>query len=79
MGVPELLGLIFKNQSVRGFAFAPLLTPESLKTGLAELFDLAARGLLRVTIGGTHPLERAADAHRALEKRRTTGKLVLVP
>lgn len=79
LGVPELLGLIFKNQSVTGFAFAPLLTPESLKKSLAELFDLAARGELKVTIGGTYPLERAADAHRALEGRRTIGKLVLVP
>jgi NADPH:quinone reductase len=79
LGVPELLGLIFKNQSITGFAFAPLLTPESLKMGLAELFDLALRGQIKVTISETFPLERAADAHRALEGRRTTGKLVLVP
>lgn len=79
LGVPELLGLIFKNQSITGFAFAPLLTPESLKTGLAELFDLAVRGQIKVTISETFPLERAAEAHRALEGRRTTGKLVLVP
>ncbi|MDF0645187.1 MAG: zinc-binding dehydrogenase [Nitrospira sp.] len=79
LGVPELLGLIFKNQSITGFAFAPLLTPVSLKTGLAELFDLALHGQIKVTINETFPLERAADAHRALEGRRTTGKLVLVP
>ena len=77
--VPELLGLIFKNQSVTGFAFAPLLTPDGLKAGLAELFDLAVRGQIKVTISGTFPLEHAAEAHRALEGRRTTGKLVLVP
>lgn len=79
LGVPELLGLIFKNQSVTGFAFAPLLTPEGLRTGLAELFDLAVRGQIRVTISETFPLEHVAEAHRALEGRRTTGKLVLVP
>ena len=79
LGVPELLGLIFKNQSVTGYALAPLLTPESLRAGLAKLFDLAASGRLSVRIGGTFPLERAADAHRALEGRRTTGKLLLVP
>ncbi len=79
LGVPELLGLIFKNQSITGFAVAPLLTPESVKTGLGELFDLAVGGRLKVTIGGTFPLERAGEAHRALEGRRTTGKVVLVP
>lgn len=79
LGVPELLGLIFKNQSITGFAFAPLLTPEKLRTGLAELFDLAVHGQIKVTISETFPLERAAEAHRALEGRRTTGKLVLVP
>lgn len=79
LGGPELMGLIFKNQSVTGFALAPLLTPESLKMGLAELFDLAMHGQLKVTIAGTFPLERAAEAHRALEGRRTTGKIVLVP
>jgi NADPH2:quinone reductase len=78
LGVPELLGIIFKNQSLTGFALPTLLTPAGLKEGLAELFDLAVRGELRVTIGETYPLERAADAHRALEARGTTGKLVLV-
>lgn len=76
-GVPELIGVIFKNQSLTGFALPTLLTPEGVKAGLAELFDLAVRGQLKVTIGGTYPLERAADAHRALEERHTTGKLVL--
>jgi NADPH:quinone reductase len=79
LGVPELLGLIFKNQSVTGYALAPLLTSESLQAGLAKLFDLAMNGQLSVTIGGTFPLERAAEAHRALEGRRTTGKVLLVP
>jgi len=79
LGVPELLGLIFKNQSVTGFALAPLLTPDSAKVALAELFELAVRRELKVTIGGTYPFHHAAEAHRALEERRTTGKLVLMP
>ncbi len=77
LGVPELLRLIFKNQSLTGFAVAPLLTPTDLRSELAELFDLAVSGELKVTIGGRYPLDRAADAHRALESRKTTGKLVL--
>ncbi|HZE88768.1 MAG TPA: quinone oxidoreductase [Verrucomicrobiae bacterium] len=79
LGVPELLGLVFGNQSVTGYALAPLLTPERLKDGLAELFALAVTGRLKVTIGRTFPLEGAAEAHREIEGRRTTGKVVLVP
>jgi NADPH2:quinone reductase len=77
LGVPELLGLIFKNQSLTGFAFAPLLSAEKLRAGLVELFHLAAKGELKVMIGGHYPLACASDAHRALEGRATTGKLVL--
>jgi NADPH2:quinone reductase len=34
---------------------------------------------LKVRIGATYPLAQAADAHRALEGRQTTGKVLLVP
>jgi NADPH2:quinone reductase len=37
------------------------------------------RGELDVRIHAEYPLEQAADAHRALESRTTTGKLVLLP
>jgi len=77
LGVPDLLGLIFKNQSLTGFAFAPLLNPEGLRAGLNELFDLVIKGKLTVTIGGRYPLAGASEAHSALEGRGTTGKLVL--
>ena len=79
LGVGELLGLIFKNQSLTGFAFQPLLTPESLRSGLAELFDLVLRGELVATIDGNYPLAEASKAHTALEGRGTRGKLILTP
>ncbi len=79
LGVPELLGLIFKNQSLTGFAFIPLLTPADMRSGLAELFDLVTRRELVVTIGGRYPLAHASNAHGALEGRGTTGKLILTP
>jgi len=79
LGVPELLGLIFKNQSLTGFAVMPLLTRETLLASLAELFQLAAAGELKVKVGGSYPLERAGEAHRTLEERGSIGKLVLVP
>ena len=43
----------------------------------ADLFDAIARKELAVRIGAEHPLRDAAEAHRALEGRRTTGKVLL--
>jgi NADPH:quinone reductase len=44
-----------------------------------EVFDLIADGDLDVLIGATYDLTDAADAHRALEGRATTGKVLLIP
>jgi NADPH2:quinone reductase len=44
-----------------------------------ELFEWIAAGGLRVRIGAEYPLSQAAEAHRALEGRRTTGKVLLRP
>ena len=44
-----------------------------------EIFDLVANGRLRVEVGGRYPLTDAAQAHRDLESRTTTGKLLLLP
>ena len=79
LGIPELVSLIFKNQSLTGFALPTLLDSDGLASGLAKLFDLAASGGLKVQVGGTFALKDAASAHRALETRATTGKVVLVP
>lgn len=43
------------------------------------LFGLIGRGVLRVEIGQTFPLKDAAEAHRALESRRTHGSTLLIP
>ena len=40
---------------------------------------MAARGDLHPTVGQTYPLERAADAHAAIEDRLTIGKTLLMP
>lgn len=42
-----------------------------------DLFAWTAEGRLAVRIGAEFPLERAAEAHRALEGRQTTGKVLL--
>lgn len=44
-----------------------------------EVFAAAADGSLKVRIGARYPLSQAALAHRDLEGRKTTGKVVLVP
>jgi NADPH2:quinone reductase len=44
-----------------------------------DVLGQVARGELQVHIGGTYPLAEAARAHRDLEGRGTTGKLLLVP
>ena len=44
-----------------------------------EVFAAAADGSLKVRIGARYPLSQAAQAHRDLEGRKTTGKVLLVP
>jgi len=50
-----------------------------LESAAAELFEMVGSGKLKVEIGQRFALRDAADAHRALEARATTGSTVLVP
>jgi NADPH2:quinone reductase len=52
---------------------------DELLSRAQDVLGAIQAGRLRVRIGGTFPLARAADAHRELEARRTTGKLLLIP
>jgi NADPH2:quinone reductase len=54
-------------------------TPEELDVGAGELFDLIARGVIRRNEPKRFALAQAAEAHKALESRQTTGSLVLIP
>ena len=45
----------------------------------SDLFQWLTEGKLEVRIGAEYPLSDAADAHRALEGRKTTGKVLLRP
>jgi NADPH2:quinone reductase len=44
-----------------------------------ELFDLVLAGKIKSEPGQMFALDEAADAHRALESRKTVGSTVLVP
>ncbi|MGD1146635.1 MAG: quinone oxidoreductase [Thermoanaerobaculaceae bacterium] len=52
---------------------------EDLLASAGELFDVIRGGAVRVEINRRYPLGEAADAHRDLEARRTTGSSVLLP
>jgi NADPH2:quinone reductase len=54
-------------------------TVEELNARAGDLFRWVLAGELTVRIGATYPLAAAADAHRALEGRETTGKVLLLP
>ena len=52
-------------------------TPEEMRAQTETALAEAAAGCLRPVIGQRFPLERAADAHAAIESRQTMGKTLL--
>jgi NADPH:quinone reductase len=52
---------------------------EELLSRVTDLFGWIASGELKLRIGRTFPLAEAATAHRELEGRQTTGKVLLIP
>jgi NADPH:quinone reductase len=72
--------LLRHSRSVVGFyIFHCLQRPGMFGDALAELFARATRGELKAIVGGTYPLDQAAQAQIDLRERRTTGKLLLDP
>jgi NADPH2:quinone reductase len=70
-----------KSHKVSGF-MVPTVTrnfPEKTRESAERCFALMREGRLKLHIGKTFPLAEAADAHRYLESRQSTGKLVLIP
>jgi NADPH2:quinone reductase len=54
-------------------------TRDELVQSAGRLFDLVGRGAVRIDVGQTYALRDAAQAHRDLEGRKTTGSTVLLP
>ncbi|MCZ4118749.1 zinc-binding dehydrogenase [Streptomyces sp. H39-S7] len=67
-----------REVAVRGIEQAQF-TPDTAHRLLRRVLAEAAAGRIRPVIGQTFPLERAADAHRAMEGRDVVGKTLLLP
>ena len=77
----DLLGLSTKGSL---FATRPTLGTyvakrEDLLANANELFDVVSKGIVKINVNHTYPLKDAAQAHRDLEARNTTGSIVLLP
>jgi NADPH:quinone reductase len=54
-----------------------IATREELERAASELFEMVTSGKVKVEIAQRFPLSQAAEAHRALEARKTTGSTIL--
>ena len=70
MTKPKPLAATANEQSLYERICALLLTARQ---------NSSAKGALKVRVGAEFPLTKAADSHRALEGRVTTGKVLLLP
>ncbi len=51
----------------------------ALQANVADLFEVVGSGAVKIEVNQTYPLADAAQAHRDLEGRKTTGSTVLLP
>jgi NADPH2:quinone reductase len=83
-GAPDPLNLSVlspKSQKVSALSL-PTLTrgfPDKTRESAERCFALMREGRIKLHIGKTFPLAQAAQAHRYLESRESTGKLILLP
>jgi len=75
----ELTALKGSLFATRPSLFAYTATTEALRENAAELFEMVLGGKVKIAVNHRYPLSAAADAHRDLEARRTTGSIVLIP
>jgi len=76
----ELLLLAPKSITVARPGLSSYIRNEQvMRTAAAELFDLVARGAIRIDVARTYALKDAAAAHREIEERGQAGSLLLIP
>ncbi len=73
--------LVGRNVGVQGFYLGRLMQrqPALVREVALELLGLWSQGHVHPIVGATFPLAEAPAAHRLIEERRSTGKVVLVP
>jgi NADPH2:quinone reductase len=79
---PFDLGVLGRKGSLfltRPTVFGYIAKREDLERSAAELFEIVRSGKVKIEVSRTWPLAEAAEAHRALATRATTGSLVLLP
>jgi NADPH2:quinone reductase len=59
--------------------FSHITSPQTTQPMADDLFDVVSRGAVKIRIDQRYPLADAAQAHRDLEARKTTGSSVLLP
>lgn len=69
-------GSLFLTRPILGHYIA---TREELDQRATDVLNMISDGRVKLRIEHTYPLEQAQQAHRDLEGRRTTGKLLLIP
>jgi Cu/Zn superoxide dismutase len=73
--------LVGRNIGVHGFFLDRLMSrqPDLVERAARDALRLWESGAVRPIVGAEFPLEQAADAHRLIESRQSTGKVVLIP
>jgi len=73
--------LVGRNIGVHGFYLGRLIgrDPELVARAAQDVVRLWQSGAVRPIVGAEYPLEEAAEAHRLIESRQSTGKVVLIP
>jgi NADPH2:quinone reductase len=56
-----------------------IITSQELQARAAAVLGMIRDGKLKLRVAHTYPLADAQQAHRDLESRKTTGKLLLLP
>ena len=79
--VPPLDLALLKGSlfATRPSLFAYTASRQELLANAAELFDVVSSGKVKIAVNHTYALRDAANAHRDLEARKTTGSIVLIP